>query len=194
MKLDEVVLDRGPHPAALDEKRLLKQCEMSFGRAAGPGGQHRNKVETAVSIRHLPTGLEAVASERRKQYDNRRAAIRRMRMRLASRVRVRVDRDRYRPSELWESRRQGTKLPVAHRHPDYPGLLAEALDVIVARDFDVAGAAGVLAYCAGSIPGALFFGKPGRFILTDFIDGVLYGLLTGVVFAWLWPAAEVVAG
>jgi hypothetical protein len=60
--------------------------------------------------------------------------------------------------------------------------------------FRVAGAAGVLAYCAGSIPGALFFGKPGRFILTDFIDGVVYGLLTGAIFGWLWPAAEVVAG
>ena len=55
--------------------------------------------------------------------------------------------------------------------------------------FRVAGATAVLAYCAGSIPNAIFFGKPGRFILTDFIDGVVYGLLTGAVFALLWPAA-----
>ncbi len=57
--------------------------------------------------------------------------------------------------------------------------------------FRVAGAAGVLAYCAGSIPNAIFLGKPGRFVLTDFVDGVVYGLLTGVVFAVLWPGAGV---
>jgi hypothetical protein len=53
--------------------------------------------------------------------------------------------------------------------------------------FRVAGAVGVLAYCAGSIPNAVFFGKPGRFIFTDLVDGVVYGLLTGLVFGWLWP-------
>ena len=60
--------------------------------------------------------------------------------------------------------------------------------------FRVAGAAAILAYCAGSIPNAIFFGKPGRFVLTDFIDGVIYGNLTGLVFAWLWPAGTSVAG
>jgi hypothetical protein len=53
--------------------------------------------------------------------------------------------------------------------------------------FRVAGAVGVLAYCAGSIPNAIFFGKPGRFVLTDFLDGVAYGLLTGATFGVLWP-------
>ena len=53
--------------------------------------------------------------------------------------------------------------------------------------FQVAAATAVLAYCAGSIPGAVFMGKPGRFMATDFIDGLVYGLLTGVVFALLWP-------
>lgn len=53
--------------------------------------------------------------------------------------------------------------------------------------FRVAGAVGVLAYCAGSIPNAIFFGKPGRFVLTEFLDGVAYGLLTGATFGVLWP-------
>ena len=53
--------------------------------------------------------------------------------------------------------------------------------------FRVAGAVGVLAYCAGSIPGAIFFGKPGRFVLTELIDGIVYGLLTGVIFGLFWP-------
>lgn len=54
--------------------------------------------------------------------------------------------------------------------------------------FQVAGATAVLAYCAGPIPNAIFFGKPARFVLTDFLDGIVYGLLTGVVFAVLWPS------
>lgn len=55
--------------------------------------------------------------------------------------------------------------------------------------FQVAGATAVLGYCAGSIPGAVFFGKPARFVLTDFVDGAAYGLITGLIFAWFWPAA-----
>ena len=55
--------------------------------------------------------------------------------------------------------------------------------------FRVAGATAVLGYCAGGIPNAIFFSKPRRFVLTDFIDGLAYGLMTGAVFAWLWPAA-----
>jgi hypothetical protein len=57
--------------------------------------------------------------------------------------------------------------------------------------FRVAGAVAVLAYCAGSIPNALFFGKPLRFVVTDLVDGVVYGLLTAGTFAWMWPESAV---
>ena len=66
--------------------------------------------------------------------------------------------------------------------------LARAAGAGVVPVFRVAGAVGVLAYCAGGIPHAIFFGKPGRFVLTDFIDGVVYGLLTGATFGALWPS------
>ncbi len=65
--------------------------------------------------------------------------------------------------------------------------LARAAGVGFLPVFRVAGAVGVLAYCAGSIPNAIFFGKPGRFMLTEFVDGVAYGLLTGATFGVLWP-------
>ena len=68
-----------PHPATLSEPVLLKQCVINFGRTSGPGGQHRNKVETAVRVEHTPTGVAAAATERRKQQENRREAIRRLR-------------------------------------------------------------------------------------------------------------------
>ena len=133
-----------PHPASLPEEKLLKQCKLEFGRTAGPGGQHRNKVETAVSLTHTATGIVGQATERRKQYENRCMAVRRLRLKLAVQVRTSVHPDRHRPSELWESRRQGRQMSINPKHKDYPALLAEALDVIAARKFDVAGAAGVL--------------------------------------------------
>lgn len=135
---------RYSHPAALDPQTLLKDCEVAFGRHRGPGGQNRNKVETAVTITHRPTGIDGFASERRKQYENRLNALKRLRLHLAVRVRITVHPARHKPSELWERRRAGEKMSVSPENKDYPGLLAEALDVIVARRFDVAGAAGVL--------------------------------------------------
>ncbi len=55
--------------------------------------------------------------------------------------------------------------------------------------FWVAGPTAILAYCAGGIPGAFFMGKPTRFMFTDFIDGLVFGLITAATFGWLWPAA-----
>lgn len=134
----------GPHPATLDEGALLKQCTVEFGRVSGPGGQNRNKVETAVTMIHVPTGVETRATERRSQAQNRHVAIFRIRLKLAIRVRSWVHRDHHQPSELWRRRRQGEKLAVNPEHEDYPALLAEALDLIVARNYDIAGAAGRL--------------------------------------------------
>ena len=133
-----------PHPAMLDDGALLKQCAANFGRASGPGGQHRNKVETAATLTHLPTGLSASARERRSQIQNRGMALRRLRAKLAREVRTKVPREKYRPSELWQSRRQGKQISINPKHKDYPFLLAEALDVVHARGCDIAGAAGIL--------------------------------------------------
>jgi hypothetical protein len=132
------------HPASLLDEELLKQCQIGFGRSSGPGGQHRNKVETAVFITHLPTGVEASASERRKQFENRLMALKRLRLKLAVKVRTAVHPQRHKPSELWERRRQGAQMSINPNNRDYPALLAEAMDVIWARKFDVAGAAGLL--------------------------------------------------
>jgi hypothetical protein len=55
--------------------------------------------------------------------------------------------------------------------------------------FRIAGATAVLGYCFGSIPNAIFFGKPLRFVITDLADNLVYGLVTAGTFAWLWPSA-----
>ena len=52
------------HPSALESEILLRGCTERRVRRSGPGGQHRNKVETGVVLRHESTGVEAEASER----------------------------------------------------------------------------------------------------------------------------------
>lgn len=133
-----------PHPATLPDEQLLQQCDVTTGRGHGPGGQHRNKVETAVTITHRPTALVASAQERRRQIENRNEAIRRLRQTLARKVRTNVAAKNYHPSTLWEKRRTGRAVPVNPRHRDYPALLAESLDLVNACEFDVAQAAGHL--------------------------------------------------
>ena len=48
--------------------------EESFARSRGPGGQHVNKVSTAVTLRHRPTGASVTAQDSRSQSANRELA------------------------------------------------------------------------------------------------------------------------
>lgn len=121
------------HPSCLPDVELLKQCTLRNDRRGGPGGQHRNKVETAVVIEHHPTGIVAEASERRSQVDNRRVAIQRLRLALA--IGYRSSSLDPSPSTLWRERSAGGRLSVAKEHEDLPCLLAELLDRLLQLDY-----------------------------------------------------------
>ena len=120
------------HPAALPDDELLKACETVRGRRGGPGGQHRNKVETAVRLTHTATGTIAEASERRSQRDNHRAAVFRLRIKLAVAVRAPWTE----PSPLWLSRCVGGRIAVNPEHTDAPAILAESLDAAAALGWE----------------------------------------------------------
>jgi hypothetical protein len=127
----------GPvHPASLAEEELLKQCDLGKGRGSGPGGQHRNKVETQVTLTHTPTGIQARAGERRSAGENHRVALFRLRLLLATRVRTPVAIGEAR-SDLWRSRcSQQGRIACNPEHHDFPAMLAEALNMLEATALD----------------------------------------------------------
>ena len=129
-------MSRFIHPVSLETAALLAECDVRRQRRSGPGGQHRNKVETAVVIVHRPTGIRGEGSETRSQADNMSRAIQRLRVKLALAVRTPEFALEECPSELWRSRLRGEQMVVSVQHPDFPILLAEALDCLVAYDFD----------------------------------------------------------
>jgi len=66
------------HPCDLPVETLLTQCQVTRTRGSGPGGQHRNKVETAIVVKHEPSGVAGQASEKRSQQANKEVAIARL--------------------------------------------------------------------------------------------------------------------
>lgn len=139
---DRAPNNSAPHPAALSAEELLADCDIQRTRRGGPGGQHRNKTETAIVLTHRSSGISGQASERRSQAANREVALFRLRLNLA--IAIRSETPSQAPSELWCGRVAGGKISVSENHQDFPTLLAEALDQIIAHKFELGVAAKAL--------------------------------------------------
>ncbi len=63
----------------------VNDCEVTTMHCGGKGGQHVNKVETGVRIRHKPTGIVVTCTEERSQVQNKRRAMERLQSILAAR-------------------------------------------------------------------------------------------------------------
>jgi protein subunit release factor B len=98
-----------------DRESLERDCDVEFFVAGGPGGQHRNKVETGVRLTHRPSGLVVTATERRSQSANREAAFERMAEKLEARQRVRKTRRATKPSAASKEARRKEKKKTSER-------------------------------------------------------------------------------
>ena len=134
----------------LEDARLIAQCDVDRFRASGPGGQKRNKTDSAVRLRHRASGVEAQAVESRSQHENRARALRRLRMTIALRLRAPVDLDGgVVAAPLDEAIRDG-RIAMGRRDARYPATVAALFDVLesagwrlsdVARHLEVSTAA-----------------------------------------------------
>ena len=66
----------------IDPDILKQQVVIETFRSRGPGGQRKNKTETAVRLRHIPSGITIIATEYRFQSQNLKLAFQRLRERL----------------------------------------------------------------------------------------------------------------
>jgi len=112
--LEEMYDSSEPKPVsrkryATDLETLQKEVEVDTYRSSGPGGQRKNKTETAVRLKHIPSGITVVASERRSQALNREIAFHRLQARLEALNRPRKRRTPTRPSAAAMRRQEEEK-------------------------------------------------------------------------------------
>ncbi len=111
-----------PMPDYSDDA-LLADCDVDTFRAGGPGGQHANKVESAVRLTHRPSGEVVISRASRSQYRNKQLALDELRTRLIALARPKKKRRRTKPTagskrrRLESKRRRGEK-KANRRKPD----------------------------------------------------------------------------
>jgi hypothetical protein len=133
---------------------LIAQCEVDRYRASGPGGQHRNKTESAVRLRHKLSGVTAIGEDSRSQSENKLHAVRRLRAAIALQVREPVRLDGWAPSPRLAAFVAAGTAPLGAKTRltgEYWAAVGELLDVLVAGGLEI----GTTAQRLGVTTGAL---------------------------------------
>ena len=139
------------HYTLAGDDALIAQCEVDRYRASGPGGQHRNKTESAVRLRHKLTGVSAIGEDSRSQSENKLHAVRRLRSAIALEVRE--------PHNLHPSPRlaafvaAGTA-PLGAKTRltgEFWTAIGELLDMLVAGDLEIGATAQRLGITTGAL-------------------------------------------
>jgi len=71
-----------PYDIPDSDEALLAECDVQAFRATGPGGQSVNTTDSAVRIRHRPSGVTVVCRRERSQLQNKRVCLERLRVKL----------------------------------------------------------------------------------------------------------------
>lgn len=81
---------------------VARDCKVDVFRATGPGGQGVNTTDSAVRMRHVPTGIVVIARESRRQFQNRASCVHKLQ-------------DEFRRRAVPPKVRHATKVPASQR-------------------------------------------------------------------------------
>jgi len=124
---------------ALGDEELVRRCRVERCRGTGPGGQKRNKTESAVTVTHEPSGYHGSADDTRSQHTNRVHAVRHLRQAMALGWRLP-------PGAVWP----GPDVP-ALKSDGYPLWMARLLDVLTANGWRLAESAAFCGLSTGQL-------------------------------------------
>src|SRR5262245_59908451 len=136
------------------DDQLIAQCEVDRYRASGPGGQHRNKTESAVRLRHRLTGVSAIGEDSRSQSENKLHAVRRLRAAIALEVREPVRIDGFAASARLAAFVAAGTAPLGAKTRltgEYWAAIGELLDLVVANSLEIGTSAQLLGITTGAL-------------------------------------------
>ena len=128
---------------ALDDNSLLRACRQECYRASGPGGQHRNKTDSAVRLSILSGRIMVTCEEHRSQHRNRTEALRRLRITVALELRE--------PITTGQTTQWQGSWKLGRKDRRYAGFLAYILDVMDHHQWAVGLAAEALGISTGKL-------------------------------------------
>jgi hypothetical protein len=131
-----------------DDAKLIAECDVHCYRASGPGGQHRNKVASAIRLRHRPSDLIVIATESRLQGQNRARALKRLRTAIALVARLPLPEKVIWPESVNIGRR---RLRVSEKNPAINHVIALVLDAFAQSEGRLADAATALGLTSSGV-------------------------------------------